>query len=106
MFFRYDYFDEARDYDKGNVGWYIIRVQNPDDAAEVAKRVDAEFANSPAETKTEPEGAFLQGFAKQIGNIGLIVSRYCWRAFLHHSAGGRQHHGAIRARTHRGIGRA
>jgi putative ABC transport system permease protein len=40
----------------------------------VAKRVDDEFQNSPAETKTEPEGAFFQGFAKQTGNIALIVA--------------------------------
>ena len=32
------------------------------------------FANSPIETKTEPEGAFAQGFANQIGNVGLIMT--------------------------------
>ncbi len=32
-----------------------------------------EFANSPAETKAEPEGAFVQGFANQVGNIGFIM---------------------------------
>ena len=36
--------------------------------------MDAEFENSPAETKTEPEGAFIQGWAKQIGNIVFIVA--------------------------------
>ncbi len=35
--------------------------------------IDAEFANSPYETKAEPEGAFLQGFANQIGDIGFIM---------------------------------
>jgi putative ABC transport system permease protein len=77
MFFRYDYFDEVRkaqNWGKGLVGWYTIRVKNPAEAAEVAKRVDEEFENSPAETKTEPEGAFIQGWANQIGNITLIVS--------------------------------
>lgn len=76
LFFRYDYFDEARSntWGKGLVGWYTIRVKNPADAAEVARRVDAEFANSPAETKTEPEGAFLQGWASQVGNITVIVA--------------------------------
>lgn len=77
FFFRYDYFDEFRqqeNWGKGLVGWYTIRVQNPADAAAVAQRVDDEFANSPAETKTEPEGAFIQGWAKQIGNIALIVA--------------------------------
>jgi putative ABC transport system permease protein len=75
LFFRYDYFDEARDEKaKGQVGWYTIRIGDPSKAAEIAAKVDEEFANSPAETKTEPEGAFAQGFAQQIGNIALIVA--------------------------------
>ncbi|MCX6892486.1 MAG: FtsX-like permease family protein [Verrucomicrobia bacterium] len=74
LFFRYDYFDEARLWGKGQVGWYIVRVKDPAEAAEVAKRVDAEFENSAAETKAEPEGAFLQGWAKQIGDITLITA--------------------------------
>ena len=75
MFFHYDYFDEARQqWGKGQVGWYTIHIKDPSQAAEVAKRVDAEFENSPAETKTEPEGAFIQGWASQIGNIVFIVA--------------------------------
>ncbi|MGD0743914.1 MAG: FtsX-like permease family protein [Verrucomicrobiota bacterium] len=74
MFFRYDYFDEARGGAKGQVGWYTIRIKDPSQAAEVAKRVDEEFENSSAETKTEPEGAFIQAWAKQIGNIVFIVA--------------------------------
>lgn len=74
LFFRYDYFDEARRGAKGEVGWYVIRIKDPSQAAEVAKRVDDEFANSSAETKTEPEGAFIQAWASQIGNIVFIVA--------------------------------
>jgi len=74
LFFRYDYFEEARRGGKGQVGWYTIRIKDPSQAAEVAKLVDAEFENSSAETKTEPEGAFIQGWAKQIGNIVFIVA--------------------------------
>jgi len=76
MFFRYDYFDESRTSSrgKGQVGWYTIRIKDPSRAAEVAKLVDQEFENSTAETKTEPEGAFVQAWAKQIGNIVFIVS--------------------------------
>jgi putative ABC transport system permease protein len=77
LFFRYDYFDEARkaqNWGTGQVGWYTIRVKDPAQAAAVAKLVDQEFENSPYETKTEPEGAFAQGFANQIGNITAIVS--------------------------------
>jgi len=74
LFFRYDYFDEARGGAKGEVGWYTIRVKDPTKAAAVAKLVDQEFENSSAETKTEPEGAFVQAWASQIGNIVLIVA--------------------------------
>jgi putative ABC transport system permease protein len=73
MFFRYDYFDEARAWGQGNVGWYTVRIDDPDRSAEIAAAIDREFANSPAETKTEPEGAFLQGFAKQVGDIATII---------------------------------
>ncbi len=71
--FQYDYFDEARAFGRGLVGWYIVRVDDPDEAVRIATAIDAEFANSPAETKAETEGAFVQGFADQIGNIGAII---------------------------------
>lgn len=58
---------------KGEVGWYGVQVSNPDDAAQVASAIDAEFANSPYETKTETESAFMQGFAQQMGDIGTIT---------------------------------
>lgn len=74
LFFRYDFFDETRANGQGLVGWYTVRVTDPDRAAEVAAAIDAEFANSAQETKTEPEGAFIQGFANQIGNIGFIIT--------------------------------
>jgi putative ABC transport system permease protein len=73
FFFRYDYFDENRAFGQGLVGWYNLRVADPDQASGVARRIDDEFANSPAETKTETEGAFVQAFAEQVGDIGAIV---------------------------------
>lgn len=85
MFFRYDYFDEVRKdqrWGQGLVGWYTIRVKDPAHAAEVARLVDDEFANSSAETKTEPEGAFIQGWANQIGNIALIVGAILGAVFF------------------------
>ena len=73
FFFRYDYFDESRAFAKGNVGWYLVRVKDPNEATQVAQRIDDEFANSSAETKAETEKAFLRGWAKQIGDIGAII---------------------------------
>ena len=84
LFFRYDYFDEARrlGWGKGMVGWFTIRVKDPAKAAEVAKLVDAEFENSSAETKTEPEGAFVQAWANQIGDIALITASILGAVFF------------------------
>lgn len=73
VIFRYDYFEEARQERKGNVGWFGVRVKDAAQAAEVAKRIDEQFANSPHETKAEAEGAFAAGFASQVGDIGAIV---------------------------------
>jgi putative ABC transport system permease protein len=82
LFFRYDYFEEARLRGKGEVGWYTIRVKDPSRAAEIAKAVDQEFENSAYETKTEPEGAFVQGWAKQIGNVALITAAILGAVFF------------------------
>ncbi|HTF96083.1 MAG TPA: FtsX-like permease family protein [Cellvibrio sp.] len=74
MLMHYDYFDEARQYAKGTLGWLIIRVKDPKQSAQVATAVDAMFANSPAETKTSSEKEFAKSFAKQFGDIGLITT--------------------------------
>jgi putative ABC transport system permease protein len=75
FFFRYDFFDESRpDWGKGLVGWYTVRIDDPERAPEVTSAIDAEFANSQAEVKAEPEGAFLQGFANQVGDIGFMMT--------------------------------
>ena len=73
FYFRYDYFDEGRARGEGLVGWYGVRVNDPARAGDIAAAIDKEFANSPHETKAEPEGAFIQGFAQQMGDIGTIL---------------------------------
>jgi putative ABC transport system permease protein len=73
FFFRYDYFDENRRGAHGQVGWYVIRIDDPSRAAEMSAKLDAQFANSAAETKTSTEKAFLQGFVNQIGDVGAIM---------------------------------
>ena len=75
LFFHYAYLDEVvRDTGfAGQVGWYVIRVNDADGSPAIAKKIDAMFVNSPAETKTDTEKAFVQGFAKQIGDIGSIM---------------------------------
>ncbi len=73
LFFRYDYLDENRRQGDGLVGWYVVRIEDPDRAAELGAVFDEMFANSSAETKTTTERGFLDSFAKQIGDIGAIM---------------------------------
>jgi putative ABC transport system permease protein len=73
FFFHYEYLDENRRGAYGQVGWYVLRIDDPSHAADVAARLDAQFANSSAETKTSTEKAFLQGFVNQVGNIKAII---------------------------------
>lgn len=74
MLFHYEYFDEARAWGKGEVGWYVTKGDGTVPLNDLMAAIDAEFVNSPAETKTSTEEAFAQAYAKQFGNIGLIVT--------------------------------
>jgi putative ABC transport system permease protein len=82
MFIRYDYLDESRGFGQGLVGWYHIKVKDPANAEAVVKQVDSLFENSPAETKTETEGAFMKGWAEQVGDIGAIVTAILTAVFF------------------------
>jgi putative ABC transport system permease protein len=76
------YFDEARRFGKGKTGWYIERVADSGQAKSIAAQIDAMFTNSPDETKTQPEKEFAVGFAKQIGDIGALVTRILIAVFF------------------------
>jgi putative ABC transport system permease protein len=74
FWFKWDYFEEnVPERFKGNVGWYTLRLNSPDDAVRVAKAIDNEFVNSPYETKTETESSFAAGWVKQFGNIRFLI---------------------------------
>ena len=80
--FRYDYFDENRLFGQGTIGWYLIKIKDPQHAVEVARAIDERFANSAYETKTETEKAFIKGFADQMGNIGKILTTILTAVFF------------------------
>lgn len=74
FWFHHDYLEEnGPEWVKGLVGWYTVRVANPDDAAKVVKAIDEGFANSTFETHTDTERAFAASFVKQMGNIEFVV---------------------------------
>jgi putative ABC transport system permease protein len=73
FWFQNKYLDEHRTFSKGVVGWYTVKLDSPDSAVSIARTIDDTFANSPYETKTETEKAFATSFAKQAGNIELLI---------------------------------
>ena len=73
LFFRYDYLDENRLRGEGLVGWYVVKIADASKAHDMGAKFDAMFAKSQAETKTTTEKGFVEGFAKQMGDIGAIM---------------------------------
>jgi putative ABC transport system permease protein len=73
FYLNHSYFEEARSFGKGTVGWYVVRLQDPNSAPQMAQTIDARFANSADETKTQTEKEFQQSFIKQQGDISFIV---------------------------------
>lgn len=82
LMFHWAYFDEANDYMKGQIGWFMVKLEDPDDASRVALAIDALSQNSAHETKAQTEQAFNQSFAKQFADIGLIVSAIMGAVFF------------------------
>jgi len=73
LLFHYDLFDEGRSFGKGTVGWFEERVADPSQSGAISGRIDALFANSPNETKTQPAKDFALAFMKQFGDIGFVL---------------------------------
>jgi putative ABC transport system permease protein len=74
IYFHHEYLEESRTVGKGMIGWIVLRVKDRNQSADVARTIDAMFANSSTETKTATEKAFIQGFANQMGNIGALIT--------------------------------
>ncbi|MCY4121271.1 MAG: ABC transporter permease [Acidobacteria bacterium] len=80
--FHYEYLAEANVRGRGSVGQYVIRVDDPARSAEIAAAIDSRFANSPAETRTTTEQAFLQSLADQLGNVGAMLTTILGTVFF------------------------
>lgn len=76
LFFHHEYFDEALG-DQGITGLIWVRCENPAVISELIGKIDAEFANSDAETKTETQQSFQLGFVSMLGNLKLLIGSIC-----------------------------
>ncbi len=74
MFINFEYFDEYRVWGEGEVGNFMVQIDDSEAGAAIAAEIDALFANSTSETKTSTEKAYAQMFANQVGDIGFIMT--------------------------------
>jgi putative ABC transport system permease protein len=70
----YDYWDEARRFDAHRVHQFIVQIDDPAKATAVSSKIDQLFANSPEETRTQPENVALQAQLKQLADINFIAN--------------------------------
>ena len=76
------YFDETTPYNQGQVGWYVVRVADVNQADRVARAIDALSVNSDHETRTQTEQAATASWMKQLGDIGLIAASIMGAVFF------------------------
>lgn len=72
LLFHHAYFDE-RIGRAGIAGWYVVRINDPNRAAQIGKTIDDQFRNSSSPTKTGTEKAFNASFATMWGNVRLLM---------------------------------
>jgi putative ABC transport system permease protein len=70
----YDYWDEARKFDKHRVHEFFVQIDDPRRAAEISAQIDMLTVNSPEETRTQTENAALQSQLKQLADINFIAN--------------------------------
>jgi putative ABC transport system permease protein len=77
FFFQWDYLNETMKKNiparADQVGYFVIGIKNPERSAAIAAEIDGMFKNSLAETLTETEKAFTQGFLSMVQAIIGVV---------------------------------
>ncbi len=73
LMFHYDYLYEKTDR-QAMPGWFYLKLDDPNRAAEVAATIDAQFKNSNAATRTETERAFNAAWMTMFGNVKFLMT--------------------------------
>jgi len=78
MFFHWNYLNERIKAESParaeQIGWFVVRIKDPKQTANISQAIDNMFSNSNAETKSESEGAFQQGFVASSGAILTAIN--------------------------------
>lgn len=69
----YDYLNEARASGKDIVNHFRLAIADPRAAATISEAIDARFANSPNETRSESIRELAQENLQSIGNLEFLI---------------------------------
>jgi putative ABC transport system permease protein len=72
FWFHWEYLNEAAGR-PNTAGVYWVRIDRPENAAEVASAIDRKFRNSDAETKTESVNQFLLNLIAMLGSVRRAI---------------------------------
>jgi putative ABC transport system permease protein len=73
LYFNWKYVEEGLPFVKDHDGTFFVLVDSPKNIDNVARAIDAMFANAPEPTKTETEKGFLLSFISMLGNVKLFI---------------------------------
>lgn len=77
FFFHWEYLNESMKKSSPQraeqIGFFVVGIKNPEQAAEVAAAIDRSFRNSVTETMTETEKAFQMGFVSMTEAIVIAI---------------------------------
>jgi putative ABC transport system permease protein len=74
MYLNKEYIDQSlSEARRGAIGMFYIRIDDPQQSAQVAKTIDDQFRNADRQTKTESEQAFVIGFLALLGNVKMFL---------------------------------
>ncbi|MBV8742226.1 MAG: ABC transporter permease [Sinobacteraceae bacterium] len=82
MLINYDYFDEARALNKGELNHFNVAIKDPSQAVSIGEQIDQRFANSPHETRTDSLRELAQSEMQSIGDVNFLVGSIVGTVFI------------------------
>lgn len=76
------YFAEAAAFGRERVNWFAVRARDEVGVADIAAAIDARFANSESETRTEPAAAMARALLSQVIDFALVIRLVVGAAFV------------------------
>jgi putative ABC transport system permease protein len=74
IYIDYHYLDEGRVLGKSKAQMFMVQPPATTAADELARSIDAHFANSPQETRSMPMKSLVMIMLRQVGDIGFIIN--------------------------------